>query len=292
MTQVFNNSELNKEFNRTGYLHAPAVLNGGELEILTSFFGRKEHVTNDKGTDYAEVSMYNSSPEFRREAFNTVTNAVNHIAAKYLKGYTPLIVNFLVKNPGKGIVPLHQNLYVVDEAKHASITMWIPLTDVDGNNGALGFIEGTQHYFRGERIIQDWHRLDDISKPLVDKYGVLVPAKKGDVVFLEDAVFHFSPINQTGVERIAVQVILIPETAQPLICSLRKNGDRNFIDVYEVDKDFFIEMNAWKADFSRYKLQKSIPFSFEKISMDAFNHSTGNGLVNRLLRAAGARVPF
>ena len=57
--------------------------------------------------------------------------------------YVPLCVNVFEKLPNSGndAVPIHQNPSFVDEPEFKSYSIWIPLQDVDKDNGTVGSIE-------------------------------------------------------------------------------------------------------------------------------------------------------
>jgi ectoine hydroxylase-related dioxygenase (phytanoyl-CoA dioxygenase family) len=57
--------------------------------------------------------------------------------------------SYVVKEPNPlSVVPVHQDWsFVDDEGEYCSTTCWIPLMDVNEENGALGIVTGSNNYY-------------------------------------------------------------------------------------------------------------------------------------------------
>jgi len=90
------------------------------------------------------------------------------------------------------------------------VTAWIPLIDVDEENGCLWFIPGSHKWgaFEGERDeLQNMHSFINVEERGTP---VSAPAKVGDVIFFHNLVFHSSQQNKTQVARWNVDIRFSP----------------------------------------------------------------------------------
>lgn len=106
------------------------------------------------------------------------------------------------------VFPWHQDTqYYGMHTQHLHIvTVWIPLADVNEQNGCLWFIPGSHKWgaFEGERDVEKNMR----SFVDVEKRGTPtpVPMKVGDVVLFHNLAFHSSKQNHTPLARWNVDI--------------------------------------------------------------------------------------
>ena len=126
---------------------------------------------------------------------------------------------FISKSPGqKGILPLHQDWNLVDESQARSYNLWIPLVDVNEENGAMRLLSQShnkQTTFRGPNVAPILYQ---ISKE-VDKHMFSLNMKKGQAVLYDHALWHSSPENQTDQLRLALEMGALPERGNEILSS-------------------------------------------------------------------------
>src|SRR5688572_10804168 len=121
-----------------------------------------------------------------------------------------VIASYVVKFPsdeGVGAVPVHQDWSFVDnEEEYYSTTCWIPLVDVKMDNGALGLIKESNHYFKTFRPSPSRFLKNTLTNhgTEVFPYLNLVEMKAVQALFFNNATFHGSPPNCSDSIRLAV----------------------------------------------------------------------------------------
>lgn len=144
-------------------------------------------------------SLYrNDWPELRREIDVVVRGLMQARADELLCNHRFYLGSLLVKFPGEGsFLAPHQDWSFVDETKHVSGIVWLPLQPTDQTNGGLS-------------VIPRSHRLDlpfrgTPPDPLGQLDG-LVPCamEPGDAVVYHNALIHGSSENRSEDLRIAM----------------------------------------------------------------------------------------
>ena len=96
--------------------------------------------------------------------------------------------SFLTKPSGAGgRMPVHQDWTVVDEDKFCSVTIWVPLQDVNENNGAMKVLPGSHRFSKTLRAPTLPNEFNGISDLVLEKMKSL-PMKAGEALFL---ITHF-----------------------------------------------------------------------------------------------------
>jgi hypothetical protein len=154
---------------------------------------------------------------------------------------------------------MHADWTYVNEDANTSISVWVPLTDTTIENGCLGVIPFSQHLshrIRGPRILQWEYPCNEL---LIEKMGKLLPIKAGQAVIYNHRLLHFSPPNNTGETRLAVNLSLVPEGVQVIHYTVPEGQEK--IHKFEVDGfDFFIQYDNFQMP-EKGKLVETIDIS-------------------------------
>ncbi|HYD89928.1 MAG TPA: phytanoyl-CoA dioxygenase family protein [Flavobacterium sp.] len=245
MRQVLNDPRLEQQFDKDGYVIVD-LLSQQELQEIRNTF--RDFVEEGKrGLKNVEssykLSFFNSDGEYRSRVLQTIADFFQAKVDKYLKGYKPLIINLFDKEPGGGEVPIHQNWTFVDERKYTSVSVWIPLQDVSRENGTLEVVKGSH------RVLTDFRSptipwvFEDLFTELKEKYLQPLNLTAGQVGIIDDSIIHWSSENKTNANRAAIQLIMVPEEAVPLHYYMDPAGNKDKLEVFEVDAGFFTTFN-------------------------------------------------
>lgn len=249
---IFRDPALQADFDDVGYVVLPFLDAEGVASLVDGYdrlAGELDGSSSpeDYNDTYAEFSIIHSRPEFRRRAYDLITSVLEPVAGRHLIDMRPLIANFVNKPPGTGVVPTHQNFSVVDEAEHRSVSVWVALVDCVLENGAMAMLDGSHRMLRSRRGMWAYQAFSGIDQGQLDPKLTPVEVRAGDAVILDDALVHYSPPNQTGERRLAIQFVMIPQEARPLWFQQVGATDAGLdIQVWEIDERYFFEF--WHGD--------------------------------------------
>jgi len=247
MRAVFHSPDLEEKFNKDGFTNVN-LLTQEEIEELRNIFEELD-TEGRKGTANVDasykLSYFNNDPVYKKKVFNTISSYFQDKLDGILKNYKPLMINIFNKEPGKGEVPVHQNWTFIDEDKYSSVSVWIPLVDVNRENGTMEVVRGSHKVvskFRGPTI--PW-AFEDIVPLIKTKYMEAINLKAGQASILDDSIIHYTSQNNTQEPRMAIQLIMRPEEATP-IHYYRPSEEEDKLEVIEVNSDFYtrFDMNA------------------------------------------------
>ena len=243
---VFYKKEHQEFYNKNGYIYIPGFLNYTELHILCTLFNKKEKSFFDKGF-HRTLDM--SNLQRKKEICGEISRIVTPIAQQILKDYRFLLNSFMSKEKNAEAFDIHQNWTFVEEDKFTSLAIWIPLQDVNEQNGCLYFVPGSNRwnkYIRGNGT--EW-KYENKTHALM-KEMVALPMNAGDAVIFDDATIHYTSANKTRKPRISIAQVMIPENAEPVFFNYNIKTDR--IEKYIVKPDFYLNFTNkyMKGDFS------------------------------------------
>jgi ectoine hydroxylase-related dioxygenase (phytanoyl-CoA dioxygenase family) len=287
MKPLLKDPRLQQHFEEFGYAKLPAILGFDSMQEIAAHF-RSLNIRDEFEQGY-NVSMNSRDRDVRKRVQEYLNAKVFPHLAPYLVDRVPYSSTYFVKEPGGSIVWAHQDWSYCDETRYDSVMCWIPFCDVDEDNGAIGFVNGSHKYFDYVRgfpvpvaetpVVQ--HRLRIIP------YFNLVPMKAGEAVVFNNKTIHGSFPNYTGAERIAVSMSFYPRQ-EPLWNYFIKPGEGvNHLLKYEVDEDFFVEYNNPRLyslyeqgkTLEGYRLIEELPYRFEPVPWEVVRDkltSTGN----------------
>ena len=238
--RVFKSADLQRQFDRDGFV----IIDLLNKDMILKLFKVLEDLKEDKATTKLlidsgyNLSFFSESDEYRKKVFEVISNFFQPLVDEYLANYKPLIINTFDKKPGTGEVPVHQNWTFVDEEKYTSVSVWIPLVDVSHANGTLEVVPGSHDVltpYRSPTIPWVFEGLADVLK---EKYMEPLNLHVGQVAILDDALLHYSSVNNTDQVRSTIQLIMKPENA-PAIHYYRATPEADSLGVFEVDMEFF-----------------------------------------------------
>ncbi len=252
MKDSFKNSDFQKQFEENGYVTIP-LLSEPEIESLLQFF-------QSQVSEISEVfhtSHFSSNTAYKQAVHDKIVDVVFKKAANFLTPHIPVFGNFMVKQPNSKVyMQLHADWAYVEETQYRGISIWLPLVDTTKINGCLGVLPGSHKVLnavRGPGIKQSSYKSDALW---VKKFGNLLPMKAGEAIFYDHALMHYSPSNKSGKVRPAINLSIVPQSAEIIHYSL-PGGEGDTIEKYTVnDPSFFINYTHFQRP------ESAIPVSF------------------------------
>lgn len=236
MTKIFKDINLHHQFDLNGFVVIP-FLSAHETRVLTELYGNEIKQTPE--------GFYSTSFSHDTNAKQKLIEGVDKIfdeKVKYIfQDIRKLGSCFLNKSPGiQSDMPIHQDWTVVNEPEHDSVTIWVPLCDVDENNGAMQVVEGSHRFsqaLRSPSLVNPFVAIESLIRGDLKT----IKMKAGEALIFSQALLHASPPNSSLHQRLAVTYGLIPSDAQ--LFFYHKNENKN-VEKYEVETDFFQSYNT------------------------------------------------
>ena len=119
----------------------------------------------------------------------------------------------LFKPPGAGRTPWHQDRYYWPLDTDRTVTMWLPLVDIDDEIGPMRFASGSQL----ARDLGDLAISEDVDRRLADEVArrgwpvVDAPVRAGDATFHAGGTIHSAGANRSNRVREVLTIIYFAE---------------------------------------------------------------------------------
>ena len=262
---IFTDEHNNLFFNKFGYIKYP-FLSQNEIDYLSEVFLSYIKMDGDV-IDFAKnlgyyISVFDSNLEKRNYINNILKEVFYHKVDQLLNDYKILYGNFMYKQQGGHEIEVHQDFSFVDEKKFTAFNLWVPLQDTSSFNGGFHLIESSNKLFNSYRSSTIPHNLTHYNEAF-KKLMKPVDVKAGEGLLFDHRLFHYSTPNQSEKVRIAVQMVLIPKEATPVMYYYRPESDKNNLEVYEITEDFLLTKNLWTNPTDSLRLIGTTPY--EKI---------------------------
>lgn len=297
MVSLFKNTVHQDFFEKNGYILLPA-LNQEDVAQLIDLYGELG-IKDEKGYGF-HVAMDNADKDLVKKMVAKITDVALPKVQEYLHETQLITASFVVKEPNpQGVVPPHQDWsFVENEVDHCSVTCWIPLQDVNMDNGCMGLIKGSNHFFESPRPSPSPQVETPLKKHMftIFPFLELIEMKAGEALIFNNKTIHASPPNISSETRLAVGLGFTQKEAEIRHYYL-KPGTNNTLLKYKITPDFFLKYdNAQLAELYNKGLAiegigdpKEIPYVFEDLDAEVFTkmiQDAGNSynavLVNRM----------
>lgn len=239
--------KLESSFSEQGFVKLNDFLDENMVKQLQELY-RYTKFGNTNG------KMYTNLQDLSYEENAAIEEAIVRICKKsidaYLTNYRIVSAGFLIKGIGsESDSRLHQDWSIVDESRFRSALLWIPLMNVDEKNGCIQVVPGSHTWFhtiRSFSLSSTFLKFNYKINPFLNA----LPLKEGQATLFFSKLFHGSKQNYSGVERSAITITIIDDSAD-FIHYLK--SDDNTIKVLNCTKEFiyrhsFKEKNIENAD--------------------------------------------
>ncbi len=254
--RIFQNPEHQEQFDKQGFLCLP-FLSPQEVQKLNAFF---DELHPDLTKNGFFSGSYSSDFEYKKKASDKIVEVFSRAYEETFINYTPFGGAFLYKTPGEqSELAAHQDWTIVNEEEAIALNCWVPLCDVDINNGPIMILPGS-HYpkhtvLRAPTLPFFFSGNDDL---IIDELeAMIVPA--GTAVILNQSVIHYSPANRSNDVRKAITAGVKSKGDTMHFHYKVPNEDK--LEVFEEEDDFLLRFDNFLEDIGqRPKMGKSIGF--------------------------------
>jgi len=266
---IFKDDRRQASFEQVGYV-IEDFLDASERAKLLELFDRTVRKERHTYAFFSSlkyyISIFDTDTARRKEVDRAVKAVFQDKIERLMKDYRILLCNFMAKPPGGvGEIQVHQDFTFVDEDRFVGFNLWVPLEDTDLSNGCFYMIPGSNRLLRSYRaasITESLTRYNESLKP----YMTPKPVKAGTGILFDHRLFHYSPENHSERWRPAVQLVLIPKEAQPILLRHDPAKDPAHLLVHGVDENYLTERNLWEpaTDLAVLGQKPFIPLPEEK----------------------------
>lgn len=253
---VLKDVEISRSINEEGY-SVQSWLDADQITRLKDLFGELHDIDQKDGGMF--YSVYSQNLDYRKRIHDEIGNILAPTLASHFKDHRILLNSFVVKASGeKSEFYLHQDTSGLDEWNYSPLNLWIPLDDVNEEDGCLGIVPCSHKFFSPYRSISFPAPFDDVSDE-VRRFIRPVRMKQGEVFVFDNRLVHNSFVNRSGKTRVAVVCGLFPKNAKLTTCfkpTYRLGGK---VELIEHEDDFLLKHPNFLIDCqSRPNSGKSI----------------------------------
>ena len=251
---------LEADLRENGYCYLPNFLSKETLHSLQSLF-ENVHLNNENSK-----GMWNSLFDLKENESEEVSQKILELLKPKLdalfESYSAPVASFMSKNAGeKGVCELHRDFSILDEEKFEYRNVWIPLVDIQKENGALYALKGSHNVFNYPLpMFQKWP-YTDLQEELFDKVDVF-EVKAGDLVIYADRTLHGSFLNLSQKPRPVVHLGALHPQFETAYYHLNEET----VEVYKVPFSFFFENNYSNLK-ERFSLIKSFKYNPPEVKL-------------------------
>src|SRR5262245_418372 len=244
---IFRDAEQQAFFNKFGYVITP-YLDQAELAELNGMFEQTVRRAHETYSTFSQLRYYISvfdSDSAKRKALDGRVKAIfRDKVDRLMVDHRILLCNFMAKPPGAGEIEVHQDFSFVDEDHYVGFNLWVPLEDTDERNGCFYMLPGSHRALPSYRAASVPDTLTKYNATL-KRFMIPMPIKAGHGILFDHRLFHYSPDNASDRWRPAVQLVVIPGEAQPVMMRYDK-GDPDRLQVCSLDETYLTEENLWQ----------------------------------------------
>jgi hypothetical protein len=231
---ILFNKELEKEFFTNGFFTLP-LLNEDEILACKEVYTTSDLKLSSSKYNTLEVEDF-SNREF---VHNNLNQILKDKINQHLIDYTPFAYNFAVK---KANSPLKFDAHIddihADETLHVGINIWIPLVDVDDENGGLYMVKASHKLEMPIRGIGLPFPFEE-QKNLIEERSKPIHLKAGTAIFFHSKIIHGSPQNRSTQDRPAIIIGMLPSEATPIVYMQHSEIGHHEVELFATAPDFY-----------------------------------------------------
>ena len=249
-----NDTRIASELESNGYTVIPALGADSIGEFMESIYERIRD--NNPGKLNFNTGADMKGP-VRLITIDMVKAAATPVLGRYFSNYEIVFGIMFVKRASPDIkaqVGLHFDPTLLrDESKQKHFNAWIPLIDVDEQNGAMWVIPGSHKIFPPVNAITIPFPFSKIQEKVYE-YGKCIRMKAGEALIWDNRLIHYSLQNFSNNDRPSVVLTFVPPEAE-FISLFRAQGADSPIEVYQQSRNWYYDP-SWSNDFGPPRIGK------------------------------------
>ncbi len=233
----FNDASLEEQMNQNGFIRIPDFLSYEQVSCLKDLYSQY-HTSID-----LQKGMWNSMYDVGAETASIISSKILETVIpeleKTFSSFIAPVASFMSKNPGNhGVCEFHRDFSILDESAFEYRNVWIPLIDIEQQNGALYALKGSHKAFNYPLPMFEKWPYTNTQEKLFD-FATIFSVKAGDLVVYTDRTLHGSMLNLSEKTRPVVHLGLLHPQAKIQYYHL----SNNVVKVFDVPFEFYFENN-------------------------------------------------
>lgn len=286
MKRVFKSQEHQQRFENDGYIVLP-FFNDGEIASLQAIYNRIQ----PKDYEGFYPSTFSNDKQYRTVADTEIRRVCERSVEKYLQDVKVMCGSFIVKKSiPESAMCVHQDMTLVDESIYTGINIWVPLVNLNDENGTLQILPKSHRLFPTYRSSTISGIYDDCNEE-VKKYLVKIYPKAGEAVIFDQSIIHYSDQNKSGKERVVTNTYFTHKDATFQTCYWEEAYGKQ-VEVFEQDEHFMTNFEQFGQNIhARPKVGISkglVDYDFPKLDAIMLKERYGKkSLFNQFLEKVG-----
>jgi hypothetical protein len=276
MKPVLKNPVLEKQLLDEGYVMI-SFLSPQEIVTLKDTY----YQSQPKQLEGMAATAHFPDLDLRMRMNDTIRKVFHRAMEETFTHINALGGSFIAKGKGSnGTLNPHQDWNIVDEDHFRSFNIWVPLVDLEDDNGVICIMPRSHTWLRSYRSLNIGSAYHEVEGQLWKKMTRLY-MKAGEALIYDHRLIHASGENKTNEIRLASVFGIIPEDANMFY--YHKKDDKT-IEVYESNKEFFLYENIFEGPKKLKKLDQ-VSYTFPLIDakqLDRFESGYKPGVLDRL----------
>ncbi|HHG85354.1 MAG TPA: hypothetical protein ENJ82_11465 [Bacteroidetes bacterium] len=233
---ILLDAKLQAQFERDGFLRLP-MLDGEAVSHLRNLYFQL-HAEDPPQGFYS--STFSLDLAFKQGISEAIERACEPVIKANFGEVIHLGGSFLRKAPGEaGRMPIHHDWTMTDDPRRYTATIWVPLQDVNAENGALKVLPGSHRFsnvVHSPCIPLIFNGVRDVWEAKMQT----VEMKAGEGLLFFHNLLHSSHLNMSSEPRLALTYGLAP-AGTSLYFYYREAGDApGRMERFAVKEDFFM----------------------------------------------------
>ncbi len=236
MRRIFSEGVRDSELLDKGYF-VDSLLSSEQVRQCLQLYYDSDSLLKDK--------FYNTlaSPDksHRRKINDELERLIGQTINSHFHNYKVLAYNFAIKHPGDGgTCDLHNDDWHANEELYTCVNVWIPLVDVNKENGSLQILPNSHklpYPLRGIGLPFAYEQYDHLIKPRMK----VMEMKAGEALFFHSRIIHGSDDNKTSSLRPAIILAMLPTEARPEVYLQHSDLPKEKAELFEAPTNFYLE---------------------------------------------------
>jgi hypothetical protein len=262
-TPIFKNAQTQELFDKQGFVTIP-FLKAEQINQLNNLFDELHPTLPENGFF---SGSYSSDLEYKQKASEAIVRIFEASNQLHFTNYTPFGASFLVKMSSENSdLEVHQDWTIVDETRYYALNCWVPLCDINLDNGPLMVLPGSHFDKYPSLRSPTMEFFFKYKEQELIKHLIPLTVKAGEAIVLSQSLVHYSPPNLSGNIRKAI-TSGIKSKGAPMLFHYTKSRKESLFEIeqYAMSESFLLEFENFMDDIlKKPKGQFSTSFTHEQ----------------------------